>query len=351
MKYFYFIFVLVVVILVGGGLFLIVNQQGTGQVLSSNISDTNNVRPSKNVFSYISDRDGNQEVYLHNIDSKQVQRVTTTSVNEFDPVLGLNATKLAFFSEEDGFFGIWIYSLESYEKKLLSITKTTPQKIKFSPDGLLLAYIESDDENRELYILNTRNGSKERAGSYVSDFSWGSNSLAIVYTQNLFTNILKTEMQVRTIAENGELEDPKTIFVGGVAPVFIDNNDRIHFIDVNGENISVASTSLRGEDYLEDFQIKIEPKDGILYQLLKHPSEKSLILTISSNEQLIEVIYLHIDEKYAIPLNESMSSVIWNNNGEITYTTQDDNGSRQIWIKESFESLSTQLTKEFNNWF
>lgn len=350
MKYFYLFFVLVVV-LVGGGLFIIVSQQDTGHVLSSDVSDINNVRPSKNVISYISDRDGNQEVYLHNADTQLAQRVTKTSINEFGPVLTQNANKLAFFSEEDGFFGIWTYSLENYEKKLLSITRAAPQKMKFSPDGLLLAYLEEGEKQSELYILNTRNGTKERVASFVNDFSWSDNSSAIVYTQNSLPSILRTEMKIRIIAENGELEDPKTIFIGGVAPVFMDDTERVFFIDVNGEKLSVASTSLRGEDYQEEFQIRIEPKNETLYQISNHPTEKLLLLTISSNEQLQEVIFISVEDKFALPLSESTSSVLWSNNNNITYIALDEKSNRQIWIKEEYESKAIQLTSEYNNWF
>ncbi|MBU2235481.1 hypothetical protein KKA01_00285, partial [Patescibacteria group bacterium] len=187
--------------------------------------------------------------------------------------------------------------------------------------------------------------------SFVNDFSWSSDSTAIIYTYNSLPSIIKSEMNIRIIAENGELDDPKTIFVGGVAPAFVGADKRIFFIDVNGENLSIVSTSLRGEDYLEEFQIRIQPKDGTVYRLLKHPTEEQLLLTISSNEQLLETMYISLEDKSALPLSVSASNVSWNNSGEIAYVAQGKNGDRQIWIRKSFESKTAQLTNEYDNWF
>ncbi|MFA6272573.1 MAG: hypothetical protein WC693_05740 [Patescibacteria group bacterium] len=350
-KYFYIIFILLIIILIGGGILVLINRQDSRQVLSSQTDNADNIRPSKNAIAYISDRDGNAEIYLQNADDQKIQRVTATEVPEFNPTLSLDGRKLAFFSEDDGFYGIWIYSLENYEKNLLAITKAVPNRLLFSPDGLLLAYLERDNSQNHLYIINTVNGHKERVTSSAYDFSWSDDSSSIVYTENSSSGIAKTEIIIRTIAEDGKLEDPNTMFVGGVGPVFVSGSERLYFIDASGEYISLASISLRGEGYSEEFQIKIQPKDGMLYRLVKSPVGNELLLSIFSEEKLAGTLFISLDDKVALPVNYKVSAITWDNNGKIMFVEKDDNEENQVWLKNDYDAQSVKLTSKHNNWF
>ncbi|MFA6391519.1 MAG: hypothetical protein WCW66_02020 [Patescibacteria group bacterium] len=351
MKYLYIFFVAVIIIVIGGGLFIVVNQKNDAQVLSSTVTEINNVQASSNVVSYISDQDGNQEIYLEDKDQQKIQRVTDTNVSEFSPTLSSDGKKLAFFSEEDSFFGIWIYSLENNEKKLVSITKANPKRLMFSPDSLLLAYTEEDGIQNQLYVINTKNSSKERVSSFCNDFTWSADSSAIVYTRNSQTGITKTEMDIRMIAENGKFNEPSTVFVGGVAPVFFNDSERLFFIDTNGEYLSLVSTSLRGEDYQEEFQIKIQPQDNTSYRLLNNPIKNELLLSILSEDKLVESLYISLEDEVVLPLDENVDSAHWKNDGEIIYIAVDQNEQRQIWTKDSYDAISLQITNKNNNWF
>ncbi|MFA6524954.1 MAG: hypothetical protein WCT33_01635 [Patescibacteria group bacterium] len=351
MKYLYIIFILLVITLVGGGVLVLINGQDRAQVLSSQANNVNNIRPSKNAVTYISDRDGNAEIYLQNTDDQKTQRVTETKVTEYSPILSSDGRKLAFFSEEEGFYGIWTYSLENYEKKLLSITKAVPKRLLFSPDGLLLAYFERDNSQNNLYIINTVSGRKERVTTSAYDFSWSDDSSSIVYTENSLPSILKTEIIIRTIAEDGKLEDPNTMFVGGVAPVFVSGSERLYFIDTGGEYISLASTSLRGEGYAEEFQIKIQPKDGMLYRLAKNPVRNELLLSIFSEEKLVGTLFISLDDKVALPINNKVLAINWDNNGKIMFVEKDEADNNQVWLKNDYDTQPVKLTDKYNNWF
>ena len=158
-------------------------------------------------------------------------------------------------------------------------------------------------------------------------------------------------MSIRIIAENGELEDQQIIFIGAVAPVFVNDNTRILFIDVNGEYLSIAYTSLRGENYQDELQMTIKTNDEMLYKLLKRPVDELLLLTVSDNKELLETIYISLDDKAVLPLGISASKVGWDNNGKIIYVVKTENNNHQIWLRNDFESQATQLTNEYRNWF
>jgi Tol biopolymer transport system component len=299
----------------------------------------------------MSDRDGNPEVYLADSDSEKKQRVTETNISEFNPVLSADGRKLAYFSQEDSFYGIWVYSLENHNKKLLSITRAYPKDLQFSPDGLILSYLEAGGGRNDLYIINTADGFKQRVSSSTYNYSWSPDSSSIVYVLNLSDNIVNSEITTRTFGEDGRLEESNTLFVGGVAPFFNFDGSRIYFFDASSEFITLASTSLRGEGYLDEFQIRIHPSQGTIYRSIKNPVGNKLLLMILSNDRIAETLYIALDDKVALPITNKVTAVAWDNVGGIIFAEKDENGHSQIWKKNDYETQSVMLTNNHSNWF
>jgi len=89
----------------------IANIDGSNIVHLTN-DDTNNmspkISPDGTQIAYLSNRDGNQEVYLMNIDGSNQKRLTKNRVEEWGPVWSLDGSKVFFSSQNvHGFYDLY----------------------------------------------------------------------------------------------------------------------------------------------------------------------------------------------------------------------------------------------------
>lgn len=107
------------------------------------------------------------EVFVTSTDYKTVKQITDTPEAESDVVFSPDGKKLAYASERDGIWNIFIaelsrpedvyfpYSTVIKEKALFQNNKVDRRAPEFSPDGKELAYIENRDR---LMVLNLETG-------------------------------------------------------------------------------------------------------------------------------------------------------------------------------------------------
>lgn len=84
--------------------------------------DTNNMQPKispdGSKIAYLSNRDGNQEVYVMNLDGTNQQRVTKNSIQEWDPVWSPDGSKVFFSSQNvHGFYDIYKANIDGTSKE------------------------------------------------------------------------------------------------------------------------------------------------------------------------------------------------------------------------------------------
>jgi len=89
----------------------IANIDGSNVIKLTN-DDTNNmspkISPDGSQIAYLSNRDGNQEVYVMNIDGSGQQRLTSNRVEEWDPAWSTDGSKVFFSSQNvHGFYDIY----------------------------------------------------------------------------------------------------------------------------------------------------------------------------------------------------------------------------------------------------
>jgi TolB protein len=106
---------------------------------------------SKIVF--ISDRDGNDEVYLMDYDGANQTRLTFNKVRDYMPAISPDGQKIAFTSYRETVAGLYLMDLE--KRKIIPVsTRGTNFAAAFSPDGKKLAFCSTMDGNAEIYIAH-----------------------------------------------------------------------------------------------------------------------------------------------------------------------------------------------------
>lgn len=120
----------------------------------------------KEKIAFVSERDGNPEIYVMDINGKNPVRITNNPAREFKPSWSPDGRSLAFASDRNGIINedifVLNYTPEGGEVNLLKLTENFgPDKDPaYSPLGNKIAYISSDstetrDDSEELYIMNS----------------------------------------------------------------------------------------------------------------------------------------------------------------------------------------------------
>lgn len=327
-----------------------------GKVLSS--SDTNFTALINDPYlAFISDRDGNKEVYLANQELSVFIRITQSSQEELLPVYFELSETIAYFSQEGEIYSLWLFTFQQQEKRLLSITRDFPLELKFSPDGRWLTLLEeaaiSDDSSFEggnaLFLINTQNGKTERIAKGVTDFLWSPDSNSIIYTQVDPLSIVQTKLFSRSIQEN-TLSQATELASGIVAPVFLSVPRKILGLDVSDEFLRLVSFTLRGEGQEELFKIKIRPQEKTRYVMYLSPLEDQIILQILSEKVLFESLIISLKDKTVKTLDFEATKLIWKKDGRIIYNLNDQTGNPELWLKENPDAPSFLLTSLGSNW-
>jgi Tol biopolymer transport system component len=134
------------------------NADGTGQTRLTNNSATDQhpfFSPLGDKIAFASDRDGNAEIYVMNADGTGQTRLTNNPANDQVPSVSPDGSKIAFQSDRDGDTEIYSMNADGTGQINLSNNPTSNDfSASFSPDGSKIAFQSERDGNAEIYSMN-----------------------------------------------------------------------------------------------------------------------------------------------------------------------------------------------------
>lgn len=125
-----------------------------------------------------SNRDGNDEIYLMDIDGAGLTRLTNNSSSDWGPIWSPDGTRIAFTSSRDGNEEIYVMNADGTGQANLTTSLSVDRLPIWSPNGSQIAFTSNRDGNYEVYVMNadgslqvnlTKNPAKDSADNWSAD--------------------------------------------------------------------------------------------------------------------------------------------------------------------------------------
>jgi len=122
------------------------------------------------LIAFVSDRSGNQDVWIMNADGSDPRQLTTNSAQDGWPAWSPDGTRLAFQSRRGGAFNIFVAAVlggsQVDDGAVQKLTSSLPGRDSWepawSPDGRQLAYSAAQASGSDLFVMNADGTGKQR---------------------------------------------------------------------------------------------------------------------------------------------------------------------------------------------
>ena len=252
-------------------------------------------------IAFISERDGNPELYMMDYDGFNPIRLTFNETVDYMPGWTSDGKKIAYTSYRGDKATLWLYSIYEGTRSLVFDEGTTYSPV-FSPDGKKMAFCSSEDEgNSEIYTANS-DGTRIKRITFNKAIdtapTWSPNSRFIAFTSDR----------------------------GGTPQIYV--------MDAEGSNIERVSF---GGNYF----------DGPAWS----PTANTIAF-VSRVNQVFDIYLLNRDTNRMLKLTESIARneyPTWSPDGRHIIYSSNRSGSIQLWTIDYNGSNRRRLTSSGEN--
>jgi serine/threonine protein kinase len=113
------------------------------------------ISPDGQKIAFVSSRDGNWDLYVMDPDGSNVRRLTDDPAEDWIPMWSPDGSRIAFFSDRDGNYEI--YTMDPDGSNVVRLTDEAAQDWApvWSPDGRRIAFMSDRDGNWDIYVMNS----------------------------------------------------------------------------------------------------------------------------------------------------------------------------------------------------
>lgn len=140
--------------------------------------------PDGTQIAFVSDREGLYSIYIADAQGSHAHRMTDATTNEYNPVWSPDGQQVAYINEESGYPQLMVYNLHTKHAERLTNNYRTHVGPTWSPDGRSITFVSDLDErwNTKIYTLDlpSRTVTPIRVGS-ATDPIWSPDGRYLLY--------------------------------------------------------------------------------------------------------------------------------------------------------------------------
>ncbi len=110
--------------------------------------------PEQTKIAFVSDRDGNVEIYVMNADGSEQINLTNNPASDWFPSWSPDGKKIVFNSDRDGNYEFYVMNADGSEQKRLTNNRAYDWSSSCSPDGKKIVFTSVRDWISEIYVMN-----------------------------------------------------------------------------------------------------------------------------------------------------------------------------------------------------
>tara|TARA_Y100000768_G_scaffold311853_1_gene246465 strand:+ start:2898 stop:3959 length:1062 start_codon:yes stop_codon:yes gene_type:complete len=137
------------------------------------ISHGNAFSPDGQTIVFTSERDGNRNIYTMKINGSDLEQMTVSEFDDYEPVFSPDGETIVFTSERDGNKEIYSINLLTKNIKNLSNNSGDDWNPRFYPDNQKIVFQSTRDGNWEIYIMSLNGKNQKNLTNHPStDYSY-----------------------------------------------------------------------------------------------------------------------------------------------------------------------------------
>lgn len=185
---------------------------------------------------FVSERDGNREIYGMSSMGKNVLNLSQNPTPEFLPRLAPSKTAIMFVRGDQSDSEIVIMNIDGSNKHQITVDAPVEIFPKWSPNGAKIAYLAKKDFETTLYVIDTDGGNQRKLadGGVITSFSWSPDSQKVAYAQTALDNKSRSTYlvnidgtdKVKLTGEVGAFDDNPTWFPTGGKVAFVSSSEK-----------------------------------------------------------------------------------------------------------------------------
>ena len=141
--------------------------------------------PDGGYIAFDSDRDGNDEIYVMGSDGSNPRRLTNSARDDWYPAWSPDGGHIAFDSDRDGDHEIYVMGSDGSNPRRLTNSAGDDGYPSWSPDGEYIAFMSERDGNWEIYVMGSDGSNPRNLTNSAGDDghpAWSPDGRHIVFT-------------------------------------------------------------------------------------------------------------------------------------------------------------------------
>ena len=128
--------------------------------------------PDGQHIAFVSDRDGNADIYVMDSDGSNPRRLTTDSAHDWSPSWSPDGQHIAFVSDRDGDADIYVMDSDGSNPRRLTTDSAHDWSPSWSPDGQRIAFVSDRDGDADIYVMRSDGSNPRRLNVWVPSNRW-----------------------------------------------------------------------------------------------------------------------------------------------------------------------------------